>query len=233
MEITLPAVARKSGLHHFMAGARESIFAGSEHREHFQLRHRTKERRNQRLNRYDGAIVRAGIAPAFQVVRARRIHACDAVRFILGVIGQAEGGLCNNCLTVHSCAAVVHRVAAQIHHLIKLTKIRSEIGQRTKFIGRRLKERHGLTVVPERVIDNVRQLMHRLRLAIAGNHQTLAGVCLQIFSSTGQPFFLLLTKGIGWHGYGFAKCLSNKCRRCRDGCCPCAQTVVGIGTGLR
>ena len=170
VKITLPAITRKCGLHHLMGGAWGSIFAGSKHREHFQLGHRSEERRNQRLNRHDGAIVGAGIAPAFQVVRARRVHTLDTVRFILGVIGQAEGSFFSNRLAVHIRAAVVHWVATQIHHLIKLTKIRCEIGQRTKFISRRLVERHGLAVVPERVIYNVRQLMHRLRLAIAGDH---------------------------------------------------------------
>ena len=235
VEITLPAVARKCGLHHLMAGARGSAFASGKHREHLQLGHRSEERRNQRLNRHDGAIVGAGIAPAFQVVRARRVHSLDAVRFILGVIGQAEGRLLNNRLAGHGHvrAAIVNRVAPQINDAIKLSEIRSEIGQRTKFIGGRLMELHGLAVVPERVINNVRELMHRLRLTIAGNHQALAGVRLQIFRGTGQPFFLRLTEGVGRNGYGFTKFLGDKRRRRRDGCGTRAQTVVGIGAGLR
>ena len=213
-----------------MAGAWGSIFASSKHREHFQLGHRS-ERRNQRLNRHDGAIVGAGIAPA-QAVRARRVHTLDTVRFILGVIGQAEGSFFSNRLAVHIRAAVVHWVATQIHHLIKLTKIRCEIGQRTKFISRRLVERHSLAVVPERVINNVRELMHRLRLTIAGNHQALAGVRLQIFRGTGQPFFLRLTEGVGGTVTDLPSSLAINAAAAGMAVAR-AQTVVGIGAGLR
>ena len=48
-----------------MGGARGKYFSAA-NTASTSAGHRSEERRNQRLNRHDGAIVGAGIAPAFQ-----------------------------------------------------------------------------------------------------------------------------------------------------------------------
>ena len=48
-----------------------------------------------------------------------------------------------------------------------------------------------VTKVAKFFVDEIHQLMHRLRLAITGHHQTFAGVRLQIFQTFIEPFFII------------------------------------------
>ena len=87
--------------------------------------------------------------------------------------------------------AIVGGIAAEIDDALKVAKVILEILQVAVDGGRVAHVNlHRVTKVAEFFVDEIHQLMHRLRLAITGHHQTFAGVRLQIFQTFIEPIFV-------------------------------------------
>ena len=89
---------------------------------------------------------------------------------------------------------------------------------------------HRVTKVAEFFVDEIHQLMHRLRLAITGHHQTFAGVRLQIFQTFIEPFFISRHRHVALHRN--TQCLGEITGSIGHRAGVHALAVVGVSAGL-
>ena len=149
--------------------------------QHFRLRQAGEERCDERLNRDDRAVARAGITPRFEVVRSGQVPRRSLARLVL-VRAEVDDGLGGLGNLAPSLGSGVSRVRPEDDHGFR-TDRSSEAGSGLRSLVQfnRLAER------AEHFVHRVRERMDGERLATTGNDEGRALMCDEVFGALRNP----------------------------------------------